>query len=111
MPLQIVLQLLQLVADLGDFLLGEGVDGTVFFHLLDLAHAGDGFADGLVVGQRAAEPAVHHVGLLVLLGDGLERLLRLLLGADKQDLAAAGHRVIDELAGLLRDCQASAQDR
>jgi hypothetical protein len=99
---EVVLELLELVAELGDFLLRQGVDGAVLFHLLDLAHAGDGLADRLVVGQRAAEPAVDHEGLLGLGGDGLEGFLRLLLGADEEDLAAAGDGVIDELAGLLQ---------
>ena len=102
---QIVLQLGKLVAQFGHFLFRQIVQGAIFVHLLNFAHARDGFADGFVVGQRAAQPAVHHKGLLVLGGDVAERFLRLFLGADKQNLTSASNGVIDELARLLQAFQ------
>ena len=97
------------MAELGHFLLWQTVDAAVLFHLLDLAHAGDGLADRGIVGQRSAKPTVHDIGLFVFIGHLAQRLLGLLLGADKQNLAPAGHGVIKKLAGLLQPLQGLLQ--
>ena len=62
---------------------------------------GDALGDRLEVGEHAAEPALVDVRHAALLGVGLDRVLRLLLGADEQDRAAVGDEVADERVGGL----------
>src|SRR5437763_14318943 len=97
---QVLLQLLHLVLEQGDFLLGQLLEGAVGGHLLRRLEPVDAALDGLEVGERAAQPPVHHVELA-----GPRRfldhgVLRLLLGADEEDGAAAGADVADELERL-----------
>ncbi len=99
---QVVLELLQLAPQAGDFLLRKLLQGLVGLHLLQHPHARDAAADGRVVGQRAAQPARHHIGLLQALGHALDEVLRLLFGADHQHLGAAADGVIDELPRALK---------
>ena len=58
---QVALQLEELAAHLRGFLLGELGHAPVLVHGLDLFHPADAAPHGLVVGQRAAEPAVGDV--------------------------------------------------
>ena len=62
---------------------------------------GDALADGLEVGEHAAQPALVDVRHAALLGVGLDRVLGLLLRADEQDGAAVGDEVADERVGGL----------
>src|SRR5207237_4757486 len=85
---QVLLQLLHLVLEDGDFLLGQLLEGAVGGHLLQRLQPVDAALDRLEVGEGAAQPAVHDVEL-----GGARRLfdhgvLRLLLGADEQHAAA-----------------------
>ncbi len=74
---------------------------------LELLHPLKALVNGLEVGQHAAEPTVVHIRLADprrLLGDGL---LRLLLGADEEDVATLGDgvanvgvRLLDVVEGL-----------
>ena len=75
---------------------------------LQLAHALDGGAEGLRVGERAAEPALGHVELVDALRRLLDHLGDLLLRRDEEDLLAGedgvAHergRLVEELDGLL----------
>ena len=57
---------------------------AVGVHGLELLHAGNAGADGLEVGEHAAEPTsvhIRHAAAIRSIGDGL---LSLLLGADEQ---------------------------
>ena len=63
----------------------------------EVVQAADALVDRLEVGQQAAEPAVVDVRHVGRLGDLLDRVARLLLGADEQDRAAA----VGERAGEL----------
>jgi hypothetical protein len=72
---------------------------------LQLSHALDALADGLEVGEHAAEPAlvdVGHAHARGLRGDGL---LRLLLGADEHDAAAVRDRLLDVVVGDVDELQ------
>ena len=75
-------------ADDGLFLLDVIGERAVGVHLLDFLEPLDGRFDGVVIGQRAAEPAFDDEKLPALLRGFLDALLRLLFGADENDLAA-----------------------
>src|SRR5437667_5043527 len=66
---------------------------------VDFLQAADAFANGAQIGQRAAEPAVHHIGHPGARGGVFDFLLGLLLGADEQDRAAVENDVMEESAG------------
>jgi hypothetical protein len=53
--------------------------------------------DGLEVGEEPTEPTLVDVGLTDATGFGCDRFLCLLLGADKEDSAAAGDGLANEL--------------
>ena len=72
-------------------------DDVVEVDLLELLHALKALVHRLEVGEHAAEPTLVDVGHADALGLLLDRLLRLALGADEQDRAAAGDGVLDEL--------------
>jgi hypothetical protein len=84
------------------FLLRETALGGVFeVELFKFFHAGQTLGHGLEVGEESTEPALVDVGLAHarrLLRDGF---LRLLLGADKENGAAVGNRLLDEVIGLV----------
>ena len=85
-----VAQVLHLLDELGDFLLGQPLEVAAGLAGLELVEQGDALLDGDEVGEHAAEPAavdVRLAGAGRLLGD---RLLGLLLGADEEDAVAAG---------------------
>ena len=93
------LELVHLLGQLGGFLLGHPLEVAVLLARLELLEQADPLLDRDEVGEHAAEPAlvdVRLVGAGRLLGD---RLLGLLLGADEQDLVAAGDGLADELEG------------
>ena len=93
------LELVHLLGQLGRFLLGHPLEVAVLLARLELLEQADPLLDRHEVGEHAAQPAlvdVRLVGAGRLLGDGL---LGLLLGADEQDLVAAGDGLADELEG------------
>ena len=59
----------------------------------------DALGDRLEVGEHAAEPPLVDVGHAALLGEGADRVLRLLLGTDEQHGAVLGDEVADERVG------------
>ena len=98
---EVALHAVHLALDRGDLLGGQLVHLAVGLHRLVFFELGDGFLDGLVIGERAAEPAVHaerHVGGGRRLADDF---LGLLLGAHEQHVAAAGDDILNEGRGLL----------
>ena len=66
----------------------------------EVVQAADALVDRLEVRQQAAQPAVVDVGHVRRLGDVLDRVAGLLLGADEQDGAAAVGERARELLGL-----------
>ena len=95
------MQLVELALLDEELLLGEAARGALEVELLELLHAREALGDRLEVGEEAAEPALVDVGLADarrLLGDGL---LGLLLGADEEDGAAVGDRLLDEVVRLV----------
>src|SRR5690606_6879663 len=96
-----LVQLVELALLDEELLLGEALRRVVEVDLLELLHAREALGDRLEVGEQSTEPALVDVGLAHagrLLGDGL---LRLLLGADEEDGAAVGDRLLDELVGAV----------
>ena len=76
-----------------------GAGHVVEVDLLELLHTIQAGAHSREVGEHAAQPAltdVGHADALSLLGHGR---LSLLLGADEQDVAAAGDGLLDEVVG------------
>jgi hypothetical protein len=61
------------------------------------------------IGQGAAQPAFGHIKLPAFFGRFLHRQLRLLLGADKQHLAAFADGVREKVAGCLQLIERLAQ--
>lgn len=86
-------------AEAGAFFFAGFVEGALLVHGLEFAHAADGDADGLVVGEHAAEPAVDDVGLVEALGGFEDDVLGLFFGADEEDLAAADDGVVNKALG------------
>ena len=68
----------------------------------EIVQATDALVDGLEVGQQATEPAVVDVGHVGRLGDLLDRVAGLLLGADEQHGAAAMGDLGCDFLGLLQ---------
>ena len=82
-------------------LLGEADQRAGLLEVLELLEALQPLVHGLEVGEHAAQPAlvdVGHADARGLLGDDF---LRLTLGADEQDRAAVGDRLLDELVGVV----------
>jgi len=63
--------------------------------LLNFLEAFDGSLDGGKIGERAAEPALHHKHLAGFLGRFLDADLGLLFGAHKQNPASFAHGVAE----------------
>ena len=87
---------------LDDFLLGQHGEGAVLFHLLQLSQTVDTGTHGAEVGQHTAQPAGVDVVTAAAGSLFLDGILSLLLGADKQDVAAISGGVTDEIVGLLQ---------
>src|SRR5205823_3893602 len=99
--LEVPVEMLQLVIEPLRVLLRHGEEVTALLALDELVQLLDALLDRDEVRQEPAEPAlvdVVHVRALRLFGDGL---LRLLLRADEEDLAAVGGEVTDERVRLL----------
>ena len=83
----------------------------VFLHPLELAHALEARLDGAEVRERAAEPAVDDEVAARARGLLADDLLGLALGADHEDVAAAGDRVDDEVGRRARRGAPSGRGR
>ena len=96
---EVPVELHDLTANLEAFLLDHLFDltrGDQALHLPQLAHAG---VHGLEVGEHPTEPAVVHVRHSTARSEVLNRLPRLLLGADEQHGATIGHGAADKTVG------------
>ena len=82
---EILLELGDFALMLDDFLLRKHCERAVLFHLLELCQTVDTGTHGAEVGQHTAEPAGVDVVLTDALSLFLDRVLRLLLGANEQD--------------------------
>ena len=83
------LQLVEVTADAGNFLLGEVFKAAVRFLRLEFLHVFDTGENNLLVRQRAAEPAVAHIRHIQAFCDFTDAFLSLALGADEQKARAA----------------------
>ena len=99
---EILLQLLDLAQMLHDFLLGEHIKGAVGLHGLELVQTVHTGTHGLEVGHHAAQPTSVHIVLTAAGSLLLDGLLRLLLGADKQQRLAVLRQLTDESISLLQ---------
>ena len=97
----IFFSLLPLLLECGDFLLRQNIEGSVLAHLLDLIQSLDSGLNGLEVGEHAAEPALVDIVHTAALRLFLDRILRLLLGTDKEDGAAVCGDVHNCLVGIV----------
>ena len=98
---QVLVQLSHLQLQLNNFLLRQQVESAVFLHGLQLLHTVDALTDGAEVGHHAAQPTsvdIVHAAAGSLVTDGL---LSLLLGANKQDLAAVSSNIADKVVSLI----------
>ena len=90
---EVALQLLKLATEDECFLLRHVFEVAGRLHPLVLLHLLDAAAYGREVGEHATEPALVDVGHTATIGITCDRILRLLLGTDEQDCAAAGDEV------------------
>ena len=98
---EVLLELGDLAFKLDDFLLGKHCEGAVLLHLAQLGKTVDTGAHGLEVGQHATEPTGVDIVLINSFRFFLDSVLRLLLGADKQDVLAVSREITDEVVGFL----------
>ena len=89
-------QFLDFQLQLDDFFLGKQLKGAVLFHFAKLSQSVDSAGDGLKVCEHAAEPTgvdkVHTAAFRFF----SDRIAGLLLGADKENLAAVLSGVTDK---------------
>ena len=104
---EVALELLELAAQDERFLLRHGLEVAGGQHALVLEHLLHPTADGLEVGEHAAEPALVDVGHAALVGVAGDRVLGLLLRPDEQDRPAVGDEVPHERVGRLDPRRAS----
>ena len=97
---EVLLHARHLALDGRFFLAGELGQFARGLHRLVLLELGHGLLDGLVIRERATEPAINahrHVGR----GRGFaDQVLRLALRADEQHVATAGDLLLEKLTGL-----------
>src|SRR5665811_2390981 len=93
------LQLAQLLGEDGGFLLRQAIEVAVDLAGLELLEEAEALLDRHEVREHTAEPAARDVRLARALGLLDDRLLRLLLRADEEDLLAAGGGLADRVEG------------
>src|SRR5690625_3330685 len=96
------LELLHIAGAHQRFFLGQLVEGTVLALRFQLAVAADGDADGFVVGEHTAQPAMANVGHTRTLGLLFDGFLCSALGADKQDFFLLRRHLLHELQRLIK---------
>lgn len=82
------------------FFFGEFFQGTIRGHLFQLFEAADGLADGLEVGQGAAQPALIDEIAATATGFLLHRFARLAFGAHKEHAAMAARELFHKIEGF-----------
>ena len=87
---EVALELLELLGQHGLLLLAASGHAAVLDHGLELLHAVNAGTHGNEVGEHAAKPSLVNEGHATTLGLRGDRLLGLLLGANKQNLATLG---------------------
>src|SRR5207248_10297978 len=98
---EVAVEVFELVVEALRVLLRHGGEVAALLALVEIVQAVDALLDRDEVREEAAEPTlvdVWHRRALRLFSD---RLLRLLLRADEQDLAAAGREVAHKRVGVL----------
>ena len=98
---QVPLELLEFARQQQRLLLGHGLELARVTHALILEHLADALRDGREVGEGATQPTLVDERHPTLLGVGVDRILRLALGADKEHPAAVGDEVSHEDVRLL----------
>ena len=98
---KVLLKLLLFLLDVDNFLLGKNIKSAVLRHSADRLQALDTGLDGLEVGQHAAKPSLVDIELTATKRFGSDRILCLLLGADKKDRAAVSDDLVDRLVCLV----------
>src|SRR5262249_38478098 len=96
---EVPLELREVAGDLESFLLRHLLRIARLHELFERAELRHARVNGLEVRERAAQPAVVHVGHAAAGRFLLDRLLGLLLGANEQHGAAFLHRAPDEAIG------------
>ena len=100
------LELFLLTIQTKDFFLGQGLKTALFGHLLQIGQSFHRLADGFVVGEHPAKPAMtdeRHFAAFSLCADGISCRA---FGADKQHPAAIGNNGLDEGVRVARHRQA-----
>jgi hypothetical protein len=106
---EVLLELLALLVEAGDFLLRQRVVPAVGGHRLQITEAGKAALNRVEVGQQPSQPAlVHeeHAAAHGFLGDDI---LRLPLGAHEEDRLAFRGQVGDEIFGVLEQLDGLAE--
>ena len=98
---EVLLELLLLLLQSGDLLLGKDIKCAILRHRVDLVQTLNPALDRLEVRQHAAEPSLVHIIHTAALSLGLDGILCLLLRADKQNRAALLDDLEDRLVGLI----------
>ena len=106
---QALLELVLLTAHHRGFFLATLAERAVLRHLGEIHESLDRPADGLEIGEHAAQPALVHVGHLAALGFLLHGLARRALGADEQHLAAVADHAASRSSQLPRTSAASSR--
>ena len=94
---EVLLEIVTLFLESGNFFLGEKFELADEFHLVDFVQAIDSGTDGLEVGERTAEPSlvdVVHTAALCFL---LDCVLSLFLRADEKNGFAVLNDALDKL--------------
>src|SRR5690606_26272973 len=103
------LQLFQIAGAYQGFFFGQLVESAVLSLGFQFAQALDGSADGFVVGQHAAQPAVVNVRHAATLGLLTHDFAGGTLGANKQNFVLAGSLLLDEAQCFFKHWQAFFQ--
>jgi hypothetical protein len=97
---QASLELVLLAAHHRGFFLATFAERAVFGHLGEVREALDRAADGLEIGEHAAQPTLVDVGHVATLRFFLHSFARGTLGADEQHLAAVRHNALHEVRSV-----------
>ena len=107
--LEVLLELPAFLLEPRDFLLRQRLVAAVGDHRFQVAEAREAALNGVEVGQQPAQPALVHVVHAAADGFFGDDVLRLPLGADKQDRLAFGGQVGDEVLGFLEQLDRLAE--
>ena len=102
---EVLFQPVKGVPHLDALFLGQQAEITLVPLLLEFQHIVDAGADGLEVGQGAAQPPLVDVPHTAAVGFALYHFLGLPLGAHEQDLAAVGNQFHHVFVGIVNHAQ------